>query len=207
MGATWRELLQQEGKAKQARRRKEQEEQAKDAERQEKQLLREIEAEDARARVDPPPQLPPQELKERELVERLDRLEGNPRLSRFDLAPASTPEQNRRREVLRMLRIRIDYERQAKYEHDFGIASRQKEFEDQTDAITERRLKAERLAEATCRDAQAGARERADAERGAAEESYENDLAAKLAKADPEVRELLKRLNPRLRDLREVVAA
>jgi hypothetical protein len=82
------------------------------AEQYEKRLLAEIDAEDARAKVDPPPELSPSERRERELSERIARLEGR----HMPVAPliqnsAAAERQSRRREQLRLLRNRIEAER------------------------------------------------------------------------------------------------
>jgi hypothetical protein len=205
-----RERLQAEEAAKRAREQKQQEDAAEEAERQTKKLERELAELEAKGKVDPPPELPPAERLARENAERLDQLEGNQRLAErgltgANLRPLESPEEARRKEALQDLSKRRDVEKQEQHERELGIASRQKKFEDQTDAITERRLTTERAAEATCREALADARERADAEREAADKSYAEDMVAKLAKADPEVRQLLERLNPKLRELQKVM--
>lgn len=81
------------------------------AERDERKLLRELEELEAKGKVDPPPELSPSERKERELVERLDQLEGKEQAERLigqgvAHGRLESPEQNRRKEALRLLRIR-----------------------------------------------------------------------------------------------------
>jgi hypothetical protein len=81
----------------------------------ERKLIREIEEEDRKAKIDPPPELSPAEVKERELAERITKLEG--KQVPFDPSTLNrkveSSEQHRRKDALRMLRIRKDNEEQA----------------------------------------------------------------------------------------------
>ena len=209
------ERIAAENAPRKARERKRQEEAAKEADREEKKLLKELDELEAKGKVDPPPELSPSERKDRELVERLDRLEGDRRraqvpLDRYSMPPLETPEQHRRKEALRLLRIRRDYERQEKYERELGISSRQKKAEDEQDAITKRRNATLQAIDARAQEERQQATEQAVADTAAAWEGFERDAAARLERADPEVRQLLERLNDRLRGLTEkteVVAA
>ncbi len=94
------------------------------AERYERKLLREIEQEDAKRSVDPPPELSPAERKERELAERLDRLEGKEQAERLigqgvAHGRLESPGQNRRKEALRLLRIRKAAEEQDQRDKEY----------------------------------------------------------------------------------------
>jgi len=107
------------------------------AERYERKLLREIEEADAKLNVDPPPELSPAERKERELAERLDRLEGKEQAERLIAQGGvrrrpETSEQNRRREAVRLLRIRKAAEEQDRRnkEHEKRCAKQIKALED-----------------------------------------------------------------------------
>jgi chromosome segregation ATPase len=106
-----------------ARRRAAEEAEKTRAEQYERKLIREIEEEDAALDrlADPPPQLSPSEARERELAERLDRLEGKARAERqppVRLNMDLVSRQNRRRDELRLLRNRLDAERETKRNQD-----------------------------------------------------------------------------------------
>jgi hypothetical protein len=89
----------------------------------ERKLLKEIEAEDlALDRLaDPPPQLSPSEARERELAERLDRLEGKAQADRQPPVRRNMDavgRQDRRKDELRLLRNRLEAERETKRNQD-----------------------------------------------------------------------------------------
>jgi hypothetical protein len=115
----------------------------------ERKLIREIEEEDARLTVDPPPELSPSERREREIVERVEHLEAEregrsvePRLARGTIESTA---QHRRREDLRLLRIAKDGKRQAERnrEHEKRCARHVKVLEGRI-ADLEGRARAER---------------------------------------------------------------
>jgi translation initiation factor IF-2 len=206
MSRRMRDQSEREQAARDAKKRAERDAATARAEQHERKFLREIEEEDARAKVDPPPELSPSERHEREMVERIERLEGN----QAPVAPVrfnqlAGERQNRRREQLRLLRNRTDIEKQEKYERELGIASAQKHAEDEQGRIGEARDAAVAAIDARARQEQQAAREQADAEVAATWESFEQTARAKLEKAPPEVRELLERLNHRLSGLLEAV--
>jgi hypothetical protein len=135
------------------------------AEQTERELIREIEEEDARVaragQVDPPPELSPSERRERERDERLARVEqGQDKAEeerRFSREPRSfrhgveSSEQHQRREALRLLRIAKDDKRRAERnrEHEKrtrkqtkGIEGRIAELEGQRSAEDDRHAQA-----------------------------------------------------------------
>jgi hypothetical protein len=75
-------------------------------ERLERKLLAKLAAEERKGNVDPPPELSPTERREREVVERLERLEGRAAPLFANRLQSETPEENRDREALRLLRLR-----------------------------------------------------------------------------------------------------
>jgi hypothetical protein len=89
-------------------------------ERAERKLLAKLEAEERKGSVDPPPELSPSEKRERETAERLDALEGKTAPSFAHQLNAESPEENRDREALRLLRIRKAAEAQDEHNRQYA---------------------------------------------------------------------------------------
>ena len=133
-----------------AKRRADEEAEKARAEQYERKLLKEIEAEDlALDRLaDPPPPLSPSEARERELAERLDRLEGKAQADRQPPVRRNmdaVSRQDRRKDELRLLRNRLDAERETKrnQEHIKRCGKQIKALEQQV-AESDAALQAER---------------------------------------------------------------
>jgi len=141
-------------------------------ERQIRKKERELDELEASLRCDPPPELSPSERKERELVERLDRLEGRQQalaaVPRFE--PTREAHENQMRDELRIRLIERDrLETEAREAAD-GTTARRDRFDQERRDIEARREKDEWAARDACR-----AQEDAIAQRAADELAAQGD--------------------------------
>lgn len=160
-GLSW--LQREDAERLDARRRQIAKQEAQEADRVERKLLRELDEEEARAKIDPPPELSPRERQERELVERVEALEGKQRSPQVPYAFNRTAEerQHRRREALRLLRNRREAEAGSQREIEGGLPKQWQRWDRRVEEIKDKLG----TAIEECRAGERAARETADAER------------------------------------------
>jgi hypothetical protein len=125
-----------------AKRRQQQKAEGEKAKRIEKKLERELAEEDAKAKVDPPPELSPKERAERELVERITALEherDGRRQAAIGPPEPFNKERYFKREALRLFRAKREAAELTQREERAGLPKLWARFDKQTTAVLDKR--------------------------------------------------------------------